>query len=54
MRTMLLVVCGLVLTGVPVQAQNPWSDKMFKQGDGPPELSHDFGSVPHGTQQRTS
>src|SRR5579884_523662 len=50
MRTLLLVMIGLLLASGSSQAQNPWSDKLFKQGDKPPVLDHNFGSVPRGTQ----
>ncbi len=49
MKKVVLAVVVLSLGAGFGSAQNPWSDKMFKQGDGPPVLGHDFGSVPRGT-----
>jgi hypothetical protein len=50
MKKIVLTLIGLLMAAGPTWAQNPWSDKMFKQGDNPPVLGHDFGSVPRGTQ----
>jgi hypothetical protein len=49
MKTLLCAVIGVAFVSGSLQAQNPWSDKMFKEGDKPAVLDHDFGYVPHGT-----
>lgn len=48
MKTFAFAAIGVALVASSLRAQNPWSDKMFRVGDKPPVLGHDFGSVPHG------
>lgn len=45
MRNVIAAVLVLVVIGSTASGQQPWAEKMFKEG-----LTHDFGVVPHGAQ----
>jgi hypothetical protein len=45
MRNAILTLCVLAIATSTASAQQAWAEKMFKG-----ELTHDFGTVPHGAQ----